>query len=140
MLHGHVGLDLNKVDLQFFILWRQVAGVGRGLFMRNTVNIEDAMQGRLSSPSVYGHDAQLVLMNLKPGEEIGEEAYELNHLIRRGRRGSVILDADTFRVGRVYGRHTRGYETYRGQPLQETDSAYSHSPRTGQDVHTTKGG
>ena len=44
--------------------------------------------------------SQLVLMSLKPGEEIGEEVHDLDQFIRfEAGEGSVIMDGQSFSVG-----------------------------------------
>ena len=65
------------------------------------VNIEEAT----AKNSHYRHvlftakHTQLVLMSLKPGEEIGEEVHELDQFIRfEAGEGTVILDGKTHTV------------------------------------------
>ena len=65
------------------------------------VNIEDATAKNADYRRVLftAKHAQLVLMNLKPGEEIGEEVHELDQFIRfEAGEGSVILDGKTHSV------------------------------------------
>jgi len=65
------------------------------------VNIEDATATNVDYRRVLftAKHTQLVLMNLKPGEEIGEEVHELDQFIRiDAREGSVILDGKTHSV------------------------------------------
>ena len=64
-------------------------------------NIEDATTKNSDYRRVLftAKHTQLVLMNLKPGEEIGEEVHELDQFIRfEAGEGSVILDGKTHRV------------------------------------------
>ena len=65
------------------------------------VNIEDAAATNVNYRRVLftAKHAQLVLMNLMPGEEIGEEVHELDQFIRfEAGEGSVILDGKTHSV------------------------------------------
>ena len=65
------------------------------------VNIEDATATNVNYRRVLftAKHAQLVLMNLMPGEEIGEEVHELDQFIRfEAGEGSVILDGKTHSV------------------------------------------
>jgi len=62
------------------------------------VNIENATAKNVDYRRVLftARHTQLVLMNLKPGEEIGEEVHELDQFIRfEAGEGSVILDGKT---------------------------------------------
>jgi len=46
-----------------------------------------------------GPDSQLVVMNLQPGEEIGEERHDMDQFIRvEGGLGEAILDADVHEI------------------------------------------
>jgi len=59
------------------------------------VNIEDATEKNVDCRRVLftAKHTQLVLMNLRPGEEIGEEVHELDQFIRlEAGEGSVVLD------------------------------------------------
>jgi mannose-6-phosphate isomerase-like protein (cupin superfamily) len=65
------------------------------------VNIEDATAKNIYYRQVLftAKHTQLVLMNLKPGEEIGEEVHELDQFIRfEAGEGTVILDGNTHSV------------------------------------------
>jgi mannose-6-phosphate isomerase-like protein (cupin superfamily) len=65
------------------------------------VNIEDATEKNVDYRRVLftAKHAQLVLMNLKPGEEIGEEVHELDQFIRfEAGEGSVVLDGKAHSV------------------------------------------
>ena len=65
------------------------------------VNLEDATATNVDYRRVLftAKHAQLVLMNLKPGEEIGKETHELDQFIRfEAGEGSVILDGKTHSV------------------------------------------
>ncbi|MEK7612356.1 MAG: cupin domain-containing protein [Patescibacteria group bacterium] len=51
-----------------------------------------------------GKNSQLVLMSLKPGEEIGLETHELDQFIRfETGRGEIVLDGITHKVEKEYG-------------------------------------
>jgi mannose-6-phosphate isomerase-like protein (cupin superfamily) len=66
------------------------------------VQIEDATRNNQNYRQVLftATHSQLVLMTLKPGEEIGEEVHELDQFIRfEEGEGTVILDGETHRVG-----------------------------------------
>jgi hypothetical protein len=79
------------------------------------VNIEDVTAANVDYRRVLftAKHTQLVLMNLKPGEEIGEEVHELDQFIRieAGRRFCHPRWQDTFRLRWVCGRHPGRYET-----------------------------
>ena len=65
------------------------------------VNIEDATTKNNHYRQVLftAKHTQLVLMSLKPGEEIGEEVHELDQFIRfEAGEGSVILDGKSHSV------------------------------------------
>jgi mannose-6-phosphate isomerase-like protein (cupin superfamily) len=65
------------------------------------VNIEDATEKNVDYRRVLftAKHTQLVLMNLKPGEEIGEEVHELDQFIRvEAGEGSVVLDGKVHSV------------------------------------------
>lgn len=69
------------------------------------VNIEEATARNEHYREVLftAHHTQLVLMSLKPGEEIGEEVHDLDQFIRfEAGEGSVILDGKTHHVGDGY--------------------------------------
>jgi mannose-6-phosphate isomerase-like protein (cupin superfamily) len=64
-------------------------------------NIEDATveNGHYRRELFTGKHSQLVLMNLRAGEEIGMEVHELDQFIRfEAGEGKVILDGDEHRV------------------------------------------
>ena len=64
-------------------------------------NIEDATVGNrhYRQELFTGKHSQLVLMNLRPGEEIGMEVHELDQFIRfEAGQGTVILDGEKHRV------------------------------------------
>jgi mannose-6-phosphate isomerase-like protein (cupin superfamily) len=66
------------------------------------VQIEDATRNNVNYRQVLftAKHSQLVLMNLKPGEEIGEEVHELDQFIRfEAGEGTVILDGQKETVG-----------------------------------------
>lgn len=87
------------------------------------VNIEEATATNVNYRRVLftAKHAQLVLMNLMPGEEIGEEVHELDQFIRfEAGEGSVILDGkDTFCLRRLCGRHPGRHKTQCGEPFQD---------------------
>ena len=65
------------------------------------VNIEDvtAKNNHYRQVLFTAKHTQLVLMSLKPGEEIGEEVHELDQFIRfEAGEGTVILDGKTHSV------------------------------------------
>jgi mannose-6-phosphate isomerase-like protein (cupin superfamily) len=65
------------------------------------VNIEDATAKNSHYRQVLftARHTQLVLMSLKPGDEIGEEVHELDQFIRfEAGKGTVILDGKTHAV------------------------------------------
>lgn len=65
------------------------------------VNIEEATTKNSHYRQVLftAEHTQLVLMSLKPGEEIGEEVHELDQFIRfEAGEGTVILDGKTHAV------------------------------------------
>lgn len=69
------------------------------------VNIEEATARNEHYREVLftAHHTQLVLMSLKPCEEIGEEVHDLDQFIRfEAGEGSVILDGKTHFVGDGY--------------------------------------
>ncbi len=69
------------------------------------INIEDAMAKNEYYRQVLftARHTQLVLMNLKPGEEIGEEVHELDQFIRfEAGDGSVVLDGKSHSVSDGY--------------------------------------
>ncbi len=69
------------------------------------INIEDATAKNEYYRQVLftARHTQLVLMNLKPGEEIGEEVHELDQFIRfEAGDGSVVLDGKSHSVSDGY--------------------------------------
>jgi len=69
------------------------------------INIEEATTRNKHYRHVLftAHHTQLVLMGLKPGEEIGEEVHDLDQFIRfEAGEGSVILDGKTYSVSNGY--------------------------------------
>jgi|SRR3989344_1601415 len=65
-------------------------------------NIEEATLANNYYRAVLftGPDSQLVVMALKPGEEIGEEAHDLDQFLRiEAGEGEVILDGETRPIG-----------------------------------------
>lgn len=69
------------------------------------INIEEATAKNEYYRKVLftAHHTQLVLMNLKPGEEIGEEVHDLDQFIRfETGQGNVILDGKTHSVSDGY--------------------------------------
>ena len=69
------------------------------------INIEEATTRNKHYRQVLftAHHTQLVLMRLKPGEEIGEEVHDLDQFIRfEAGEGSVILDGKTYSVSDGY--------------------------------------
>lgn len=69
------------------------------------INIEEATTKNESYREVLftARHTQLVLMSLKPGEEIGEEVHDLDQFIRfEAGQGSVILDGTIHSVGDGY--------------------------------------
>ena len=65
------------------------------------INIEEATAKNSHYRQVLftAKHTQLVLMSLKPGEEIGEEVHELDQFIRfEAGEGTVILDGNTHAV------------------------------------------
>ena len=64
-------------------------------------NLEMATQSNHDFRKVEftGSHSQLVLMSLKPGEEIGEEVHEVDQFFRfESGLGKVIIDADQYEV------------------------------------------
>lgn len=69
------------------------------------INIEEATAKNEYYRQVLftARHTQLVLMNLKPGEEIGEEVHELDQFIRfEAGDGSVVLDGKSHSVSDGY--------------------------------------
>lgn len=69
------------------------------------MNIEEATTRNKHYRQVLftAHHTQLVLMSLKPGEEIGEEVHDLDQFIRfEAGEGSVILDGKAHSVSDGY--------------------------------------
>lgn len=65
-------------------------------------NIEEAtVKNSLYRQVLFtGKNSQLVLMNLKPGEEIGDEVHELDQFIRfEAGEGKVVMDGQDHAVG-----------------------------------------
>lgn len=65
-------------------------------------NIEEAtVKNSLYRQVLFtGQNSQLVLMNLKPGEEIGEETHDLDQFIRfEAGEGKVVMDGQDHVVG-----------------------------------------
>jgi mannose-6-phosphate isomerase-like protein (cupin superfamily) len=65
------------------------------------INIEDATvaNSHYRKELFTGKHSQLVLMNLRPGEEIGTEVHELDQFIRfEAGEGTVMLDGKEHRV------------------------------------------
>jgi mannose-6-phosphate isomerase-like protein (cupin superfamily) len=65
------------------------------------IQIEDATRKNTNYRQVLftAQHSQLVLMNLKPGEEIGEEVHELDQFLRfEEGEGTVILDREKHAV------------------------------------------
>jgi mannose-6-phosphate isomerase-like protein (cupin superfamily) len=88
--------------------------------------------------------SQLVLMNLKPGEEIGEEVHELDQFIRfEAGEGTVILDgekhgvADGFAVVIPAGTSHNVRNSSKTQDLK-LYSLYSPPEHKADTVHKTK--
>ncbi|MFY4728668.1 cupin domain-containing protein [Nitrospira sp. BLG_2] len=69
------------------------------------INIEEATTRNEHYRQVLftAHHTQLVLMSLKPGEEIGEEVHDLDQFIRfEAGEGSVVLDGKPHSVSDGY--------------------------------------
>lgn len=70
------------------------------------INLEEAAEGNDNFRKVLytGKHSQLVLMSLKPGEEIGEETHELDQFIRiEAGKGKVVLDGSEYEVEDDFG-------------------------------------
>src|SRR6476659_514139 len=112
------------------------------------VNIEDATATNVDYRRVLftAKHTQLVLMNLKPGEEIGEEVHELDQFIRfEAGEGSVVLDgkahsvSDGFAVVIPAGTRHNVMNRSKSAAL-ELYSLYSPPEHRDGIVHKTKAG
>jgi mannose-6-phosphate isomerase-like protein (cupin superfamily) len=111
------------------------------------VNIEDVTEKNTDYRRVLftAKHTQLVLMCLKPGEEIGEEVHELDQFIRfEGGEGSVILDGKTHSVSDgfavVIPAGTRHNVVNRSKVADlKLYSLYSPPEHKDKTVHKTKG-
>lgn len=91
-----------------------------------------------------GPNSQLVVMSLKPGEEIGEEIHDLDQFIRiEAGQADILLDGETHRVQDDYaivipaGTRHNVINRSTGEPLKlyTIYSPPEHEPGT---IHKTK--
>ncbi len=90
-----------------------------------------------------GPDSQLVLMSLKAGEEIGEEAHGLDQFIRVEKgEGEVILDGEAHPlrdgVAVVIPKGTRHNLRNTGTELLKLYTVYTAKEHPDGTIHTTK--
>lgn len=110
------------------------------------IQIEDATRENTHYRQVLftAKHSQLVLMNLQPGEEIGEEVHELDQFIRfEAGEGTVILDgqsqqvADGFAVVIPAGTSHNVINSSKTEPLK-LYSLYSPPEHKDGTLHKTK--
>lgn len=108
-------------------------------------NIEEATENNTNFRQVLytGKNSQLVLMSLKPGEEIGEEVHDLDQFIRiESGKGKAILDdveheiEDDFAI--VIPEGTKHNIINTGDEDMKLYSIYSPAEHRDGVIHTTK--
>ena len=109
------------------------------------INIEDATKENKDYRRVLytAKNSQLVLMSLRPGEEIGEETHELDQFIRfEEGEGMAVLDGVEYMIGADYAvvipQGTRHNVINTGSDMLKLYSIYAPPEHRDGTTHPTK--